>query len=32
MEMIKEEYKEIDLFKKYNAWYGSVFFVMQKQM
>ena len=32
LDMINEEYKEIYLFKKYNAWYGSVFFVMQKQM
>jgi len=28
--MIKEEEKEIDLFRKYNEWYGSVFYVMQK--
>jgi ubiquinone/menaquinone biosynthesis C-methylase UbiE len=30
LEMIQEEYEEIDLFKKYNKWYGSVFYVMQK--
>ena len=30
LDMIKGEYKEINLFKKYNKWYGSVFFVMQK--
>lgn len=30
MKMIDEEQLEIDLFRKYNAWYGSVFFVMQK--
>jgi len=28
--MIREEYKEIDLYRKYNKWYGSVFYVMQK--
>jgi SAM-dependent methyltransferase len=31
MEMINEEYREIELFRKYNQWYGSVFYVMQKQ-
>ena len=31
MEMIKETELEIDMFRKYNAWYGSVFYVMQKQ-
>jgi len=31
LDMIKEQQLEIDLFKKYNAWYGSVFYVMQKQ-
>jgi cyclopropane fatty-acyl-phospholipid synthase-like methyltransferase len=31
MEMIEEEQLEIDLFRKFNSWYGSVFFVMQKQ-
>ena len=31
LEMIKEEELEIDLFRKYNKWYGSVFYVMQKQ-
>ena len=30
LEMINEEYKEINLFRKYNEWYGSVFYVMQK--
>jgi len=30
MEMIQEEQLEIDLFRKYNFWYGSVFYVMQK--
>jgi ubiquinone/menaquinone biosynthesis C-methylase UbiE len=30
MEMIQEEQLEIDLFRKYNSWYGSVFYVMQK--
>jgi len=31
MGMIEEEQLEIDLFRKFNSWYGSVFFVMQKQ-
>jgi hypothetical protein len=31
MEMIEEEQLEIDLFRKFNSWYGSVFFVIQKQ-
>lgn len=31
MESINEEWIEIDIFKKYNDWYGSVFFVMQKK-
>ena len=31
MEMIKGEYREIELFRKYNKWYGSVFYVMKKQ-
>jgi len=31
MEMIEEEQLEIDLYRKFNSWYGSVFFVMQKQ-
>ena len=31
LEMIKEEELEIDLFRKYNKWYGSVFYIMQKQ-
>ena len=30
LNMIKEEQKEIDLYKKYCHWYGSVFYVMQK--
>lgn len=30
LEMIKEEEKEIDMYRKYNKWYGSVFYVMQK--
>jgi SAM-dependent methyltransferase len=29
--VIEEEQREIDLFRKYKAWYGSVFFVMQKK-
>lgn len=29
--MIDEEQLETDLFRKYNEWYGSVFFIMQKQ-
>ena len=28
--MIRGEYEEIDLFRKYNKWYGSVFYIMQK--
>ncbi|MBN2602660.1 MAG: class I SAM-dependent methyltransferase [Candidatus Thermoplasmatota archaeon] len=31
LELIAEEEKEIDLFIKYNKWYGSVFYVMQKK-
>ena len=31
LEMINEEQLEIDLFRKYNSWYGSVFYVMQKK-
>jgi len=31
IEMINQEQVEINLFRKYNKWYGSVFFVMQKQ-
>ena len=31
MELVKEEELEIELFRKYNSWYGSVFYVMQKQ-
>ena len=30
LEMIKEEQIEIDLYRKYNKWYGSVFYIMQK--
>ena len=28
--LLDEEQEEIDMFRKYHAWYGSVFFVMQK--
>jgi len=28
--LIEEEQQEIDLFKKYNHWFGSVFYIMQK--
>jgi len=31
LERINEEELEIELFKKYNSWYGSVFYVMQKK-
>lgn len=31
LEMIAEKQLEIELFKKYNQYYGSVFYVMQKQ-
>ena len=31
MSMIKEEELEIDNYKKYNRWYGSVFYIMQKK-
>jgi len=30
LKMIRQEQEEIDLFRIYNKWYGSVFFVMQK--
>ena len=30
LEIIQGEYEEIDLFRKYNKWYGSVFYIMQK--
>jgi len=30
MEIINWEQREIDLYKKYNQWYGSVFYVMKK--
>ena len=28
--LLDAEEREIDLFRKYNKWYGSVFFVMQR--
>jgi len=31
LEMLDETQLEIDLFRKYNQWYGSVFYIMQKQ-
>lgn len=31
LKMISEEQKEIDLYRKYGQWYGSVFFVMQRK-
>ena len=30
MELIKQEEHEIEMFKKYNKWYGSVFYIMKK--
>jgi len=30
MDLINAGYEEIELFRKYNQWYGSVFYVMQK--
>jgi hypothetical protein len=30
LDMIKGEERERELFRKYNEWYGSVFYVMQK--
>jgi len=30
LKVIDEEQKEIEMYKKYSQWYGSVFFVMQK--
>ena len=30
MKMINEGHLEVDMYRKYNSWYGSVFFVMQK--
>jgi len=30
MEMVEEAQLEIDMFRKYSSWYGSVFYVMQK--
>ena len=29
--VLEEEHKEIDMYRRYSQWYGSVFFVMQKQ-
>jgi SAM-dependent methyltransferase len=29
--VIHEEQREIDLYRKYHAWYGSVFFILQKE-
>ncbi len=31
LSVIDEEQQEIELYRKYNAWYGSVFYVMQKE-
>ena len=31
LEVIESEKKEIEMYKKYNKWYGSVFFIMQKR-
>jgi ubiquinone/menaquinone biosynthesis C-methylase UbiE len=31
IKMLDSEYEEIELYKKYSAWYGSVFYVMQKE-
>jgi ubiquinone/menaquinone biosynthesis C-methylase UbiE len=31
LRVLDEEQREIEMFKKYNHWYGSVFFIMQKQ-
>jgi SAM-dependent methyltransferase len=31
MAQLEEEQKEIDIYRKYHEWYGSVFFVMQKK-
>jgi ubiquinone/menaquinone biosynthesis C-methylase UbiE len=31
LEMIKEEHKEINMYRKYKEWYGSVFYIMQTQ-
>jgi hypothetical protein len=30
LKVLDEEQREIEMFKKYNRWYGSVFFIMQK--
>ena len=31
MAQLEEEQKEIEMYRKYHEWYGSVFFIMQKQ-
>lgn len=31
LKMLDSEQEEIELYKKYSAWYGSVFYVMQKE-
>ena len=31
LEILNKEQEEIDLYKKYNKWYGSAFFIMQKK-
>jgi SAM-dependent methyltransferase len=31
LKMVEDAELEIEMFRKYNAWYGSVFFVMQKK-
>jgi hypothetical protein len=31
LKYLDEEREEIDLFRKYNRWYGSVFYIMQKE-
>lgn len=30
LELLAEEQREIDLYRKFSSWYGSVFFIMQK--
>jgi hypothetical protein len=30
LSQLEEEQREIDLYRKYKDWYGSVFFVMQR--
>ena len=32
LKMVEDAELEIEMFRKYSAWYGSVFYVMQKQM